>query len=48
MALAQLELATIASGNPYPPASVAHTGASLARVKALIDERLLRPDRQRL
>jgi hypothetical protein len=37
MTLAQLELATIASGNPYQPASVAQTGASLAEVKALID-----------
>jgi len=37
MTLAQLELATIASGNPYQPASVAQTGASLAKVKALID-----------
>ena len=37
MTLAQLELASIASGNPYQPASVAQTGASLAKVKALID-----------
>jgi hypothetical protein len=37
MTLAQLELATIASGNPYQPASVAQTGASLAKVKSLID-----------
>ena len=37
MTLAQLELATIASGNPYQPASVAQTGASLAKVKALVD-----------
>ncbi|MCX6484124.1 MAG: hypothetical protein NT146_12835 [Mycobacterium sp.] len=37
MTLAQLELATIASGNPYQPASVAQTGASLAKVKSLVD-----------
>jgi hypothetical protein len=37
MTLAQLELATIASGNPYQPATVAQTGAALAKVKALVD-----------
>lgn len=37
MTLAQLELATIASGNPYQPASVAQAGASLGKVKALVD-----------
>ena len=37
MTLAQLELASIASGNPYQPASVGQTGASLAKVKALVD-----------
>ena len=37
MTLAQLELATIASGNPYQPATVAQAGASLAKVKALVD-----------
>jgi hypothetical protein len=37
MTLAQLELATVASGNPYQPASVAQAGAALKTVKALID-----------
>jgi hypothetical protein len=37
MTLAQLELATIASGNPYQPASVAQAGAALGKVKALVD-----------
>ena len=37
MTLAQLELATIASGNPYQPATPAQAGASLGKVKALID-----------
>lgn len=37
MTLAQLELATVASGNPYQPASAAQATASLATVKALID-----------
>lgn len=37
MTLAQLELATVASGNPYLPATEAQAGASLAKVKALVD-----------
>lgn len=37
MTLAQLELATVASGNPYQPASAAQATESLAKVKALID-----------
>jgi hypothetical protein len=37
MTLAQLELATVASGNPYQPATVAQAGAALAKVKALVD-----------
>lgn len=37
MTLAQLELATLASGNPYQPASEAQAGAALPKVKALID-----------
>lgn len=37
MTLAQLELATVASGNPYQPATVDQARASLAKVKALID-----------
>ncbi len=37
MTLAQLELATVASGNPYQPASAGQATASLAKVKALID-----------
>jgi hypothetical protein len=37
MTLAQLELATVASGNPYQPATEAQASASLAKVKALIE-----------
>ena len=37
MTLAQLELATVASGNPYQPATPAQAGASIGKVKALID-----------
>jgi hypothetical protein len=37
MTLAQLELATVASGNPYQPATTAQAGAALPKVKALID-----------
>jgi len=37
MTLAQLELATVASGNPYQPATTAKATASLAKVKALVD-----------
>jgi ABC-type Fe3+ transport system substrate-binding protein len=37
MTLAQLELATIASGNPYQPASAAQARAALGKVKALVD-----------
>lgn len=37
MTLAQLELATVASGNPYQPATAAQATASLGKVKALID-----------
>jgi hypothetical protein len=37
MTLAQLELATVASGNPYQPATVAQAGAALGKVKALIE-----------
>ncbi|HEX3544949.1 MAG TPA: hypothetical protein VHU62_00015 [Mycobacterium sp.] len=37
MTLAQLELASVASGNPYQPATEAQAGASLAKVKALVD-----------
>lgn len=37
MTLAQLELATIASGDPYQPATPAQAGAALVKVKALID-----------
>jgi hypothetical protein len=37
MTLAQLELATVASGNPYQPATPAQAGASLAKVKGLVD-----------
>jgi hypothetical protein len=37
MTLAQLELATIASGNPYQPASEAQAGASLGKVKQLVE-----------
>ena len=37
MTLAQLELATIASGNPYQPATTDQARASLAKVKELVD-----------
>ena len=37
MTLAQLELATVASGNPYQPATVAQASAALGKVKALIE-----------
>jgi hypothetical protein len=37
MTLAQLELATVASGNPYQPATPAQAAASVGRVKALVD-----------
>jgi hypothetical protein len=37
MTLAQLELATVASGNPYQPATVAQASAALGRVKALVE-----------
>jgi hypothetical protein len=37
MTLAQLELATVASGNPYVPATPDQARAALGRVKALID-----------
>jgi hypothetical protein len=37
MTLAQLELATIASGNPYQPATMAQASASLAKVKGLVE-----------
>jgi hypothetical protein len=37
MTLAQLELATVASGNPYQPATPAQAGAALAKVKALVE-----------
>jgi hypothetical protein len=37
MTLAQLELATVASGNPYQPATPIQARASLGKVKALID-----------
>jgi hypothetical protein len=37
MTLAQLELATVASGNPYQPAAPIQARASLGKVKALID-----------
>jgi hypothetical protein len=37
MTLAQLELATVASGNPYQPASTAQAGAALGKVKALVE-----------
>lgn len=37
MTLAQLELATVASGNPYQPATTAQAGAALAKVKALVE-----------
>jgi hypothetical protein len=35
--VAQLELATVASGNPYQPATVAQASAALGRVKALVE-----------
>jgi hypothetical protein len=37
MTLAQLELATVATGNPYQPPTTTQAAASLAKVKALID-----------
>jgi hypothetical protein len=37
MTLAQLELATVASGNPYQPATPAQAGAALGKVKALVE-----------
>jgi hypothetical protein len=37
MTLAQLELATVASGNPYQPATEAQAGAALLKVKALVE-----------
>jgi hypothetical protein len=37
MTLAQLELATTASGNPYQPATPSQASASLAKVKTLIE-----------
>jgi hypothetical protein len=37
MTLAQLELATVASGNPYQPATVGQAGAALGKVKALVE-----------
>ena len=37
MTLAQLELASVASGNPYQPATPAQAGAALAKVKALVE-----------
>lgn len=37
MTLAQLELATIVSGNPYQPATTDQARASLAKVKELVD-----------
>lgn len=37
MTLAQLELATIASGDPYVPATTEQAGASLGTVKALVE-----------
>ena len=37
MTLAQLEWATVASGNPYQPATVAQAGAALGKVKALVE-----------
>jgi hypothetical protein len=37
MTLAQLELATVATGNPYQPASPTQARAALGTVKALID-----------
>jgi hypothetical protein len=37
MTLAQLELATIASGNPYQPATAAQAGAALGKVKSIVE-----------
>jgi hypothetical protein len=37
MTLAQLEFATVASGNPYQPATPAQAAASVAKVKALVE-----------
>lgn len=37
MTLAQLELATVASGNPYQPATPAQAGAALGKVKGLVE-----------
>jgi hypothetical protein len=37
MTLAQLELATVASGNPYQSATVAQATAALGKVKALVE-----------
>lgn len=37
MTLAQLELATVATGNPYQPPTTAQAAASLAKVKALVE-----------
>jgi hypothetical protein len=37
MTLAQLELATVASGNPYQPATPAQAGAAVGKVKALVE-----------
>lgn len=37
MTLAQLELATVASGNPYQPATAPQAGAALGKVKGLVD-----------
>ncbi len=37
MTLAQLELATLASGNPYQPATAAQAAASVPKVKALVE-----------
>jgi hypothetical protein len=37
MTLAQLELATVASGNPYQPATPAQAAASVAKVKDLVE-----------
>lgn len=37
MTLAQLELATVASGNPYQPATIEQAGAALGTVKSLVE-----------
>jgi hypothetical protein len=37
MTLAQLELATVASGNPYQPATPTQAGAAVGKVKALVE-----------